>query len=75
MEQITNRLEIEARRKKVAAYIQDSLQPAKHLLEEGLLDDVDEDITTEAQDFEVREYQLDAWSELWEARQRGEKMG
>ena len=75
MEQITNRLEIEARRKKVAAYIQDSLQPAKHLLEEGLLDDVDEDITTEAQDFEVREYQLDAWSELWEARQRGEKHG
>lgn len=68
-----NTRELEACREQVARFIQDSLQPAKHLLEEGALDNIDEEITEEAQNFEIFEHQLDAWAALWDVRQAGDK--
>ena len=73
MEQFSEAAERQARRESVASFVQGSLQPAKQLLEEGMLDDLDEDVGVEAQGFEVRDYQLDAWGALWDARQAGAK--
>lgn len=51
-----------ARREHVASFIQNNLQPVGHILTEPKVED----------DFEVRDYQLDAWQALWEAREQGE---
>lgn len=65
----------EERRLAVAGWIQSSLHPVERLLTES-----EQETDTEAesfqqweQEFEVREYQLDAWANLWDARQEGQK--
>jgi superfamily II DNA or RNA helicase len=49
-------------REKVALFIKDSLRPTGHVITDPDYED----------DFEVREYQLEAWQSLWEARAQGE---
>ena len=56
---------IEARRRKVAAFISDVLQPAKKVLGKAELQ------SRAIQDFESREYQVSAWDALWQARENG----
>ncbi len=51
-----------ALRENVALFIQSNLQPVGHILTEP----------DEEQEFEFRDYQLDAWEALWEAREQGE---
>ncbi len=72
--------EVERRRSYVASWIQNSLRPVDRLIK---YDDFFPDAPTDTSDktnpsspeFEVREYQLDAWAALWDARQRGETRG
>jgi superfamily II DNA or RNA helicase len=59
-------IERTAQRANVAAFIQNNLQPVAHIINEP--DD-------EQQEFEVRDYQLDALDALWEAREQGETSG
>ena len=66
---------VDLRRQQIATYIQSNLRPAEHLLEEGRLTASSEDVVAQVQGFEVREYQLDAWGALWDARQAGAKTG
>jgi superfamily II DNA or RNA helicase len=54
--------ELAAQRENVAAFIQNKLQPVGQTLAEP----------EEEAEFEVRDYQLDAWQALWEAREQGE---
>lgn len=67
--------QLDDRRRNVAGWIQGSLQPVARLIAQGNLPIDDQEIIDEAHDFEVREYQLDAWANLWEARQAGAKSG
>jgi superfamily II DNA or RNA helicase/biotin operon repressor len=55
-------IELAAQRENVAAFIQNRLQPVGQILTEP----------DEEAEFEVRDYQLDAWQALWEAREQGE---
>ncbi|HSX47858.1 MAG TPA: DEAD/DEAH box helicase family protein [Patescibacteria group bacterium] len=64
-----------SQRQVVASWIQRSLKPVANLIKEGSLEDFDEEIVEEAEHFEVRNYQLDAWYELWKARQESKKSG
>ena len=64
-------IEFPARREQIAEWIQASLKPVKHLLEEGLLEELDDDVNEEAQGFETRETQLEAWGALWNTRHDG----
>ena len=61
------------RRLAVADWIQTAVRPAAKVLEniERSANPIDEEIIEEATHFEVREYQLDAWGTLWDARQSG----
>jgi superfamily II DNA or RNA helicase len=55
----------------VAGWIQDNYKPALRVITEG------EQLTNEEpqQEFEVREYQLEAWTNVWDARQEGKTRG
>lgn len=66
---VESNVEIEQRRQLVALWIQDTLSPVNRLLDSDTLPESD------APRFEVREYQLDAWAALWDARQAGETHG
>lgn len=59
------------RRKKIAAFITDVLQPAKKALDEHK---TDHDVSV-VQEFESRSYQLEAWDSLWQARAEGKDKG
>lgn len=68
-------VDLELRRQTIADWIQGSLKPAKRLIEEHDLPTQDEEIIEEAMAFEARDYQLDAWGAVWDARQAGAKSG
>ena len=71
---IETRIEAKQRRQRVASWIQNSLRPVDRLMKyDDLFPSGDDE--TSAPRFEVREYQLDAWGALWDARQRGETHG
>lgn len=74
--------DIDIRRHQIASWIEDAVRPVEHALRGD--DDADEfaivgftDSKTGAAkpEFEVREYQLDAWGALWDARQTGADHG
>lgn len=68
--------EIEVKRERVASWIRDSLRPVDRLMKyDGLFPSSSPDIENIAPQFEVREYQLDAWGAIWDARQCGETHG
>lgn len=60
-------VDTEARRQSVAAWISGNLKPAARALDETA------EQSRKANDFEVREYQLDAWGSLWDSRQQGQE--
>lgn len=62
-------VDVEARRQSVGAWISNNLRPAAKVLDEAAEQD------RKASSFEVREYQLDAWGSLWDARQQGQERG
>ncbi|MGH7196441.1 MAG: DEAD/DEAH box helicase [Candidatus Saccharimonadales bacterium] len=55
---------LEERRRRAAGWLTERVRPAAHVLAEGLEADRPSEI-------EIREYQLDAWINLWDARQEG----
>lgn len=65
--------DIELRRQSVASWIQGNVRPVANLIANNILAVDDEEILQEAIEFEVREYQLDAWGSVWAARQAGAK--
>lgn len=74
--------DIGLRRQQVASWIENAVKPVEHALQDEA--DTDEltvigftDAKTGAKkpEFEVREYQLDAWGALWDARQDGADRG
>lgn len=74
--------ERDVRRQQIAAWIKSAVQPVSHLTDSGhasTVIDTSENIEstseTENLDFEVREYQLDAWGALWDARKAGADRG
>ncbi len=75
MEQSKENADLEERRKNVASFIQACINLREGFIEEVSAEDFDPEIYVEAQDFEVREYQLDAWGALWEARNSGANTG
>lgn len=67
---------IEVKRERVSSWIRDCLRPVDRLMKyDGLFPSTSSEIENEVPQFEVREYQLDAWGALWDARQRGETHG
>lgn len=66
------------RRQSVSSWIETNLRPVETLVGLGTLDPTladDKGINDALRSFEVRDYQLDAWSELWSARQDGKTRG
>ncbi|MEI6267231.1 MAG: DEAD/DEAH box helicase, partial [bacterium] len=63
------RLTTEERRKKVATFISDMLKPAQKTLDEVKTKE------RAIQDFESRDYQMEAWNALWQARENGADRG
>lgn len=61
---------LEQKRLNVAAWISGSLLPVEHLLIENKASQ--EQLAT-VNSFEVRDYQLDSWASVWEARENGAK--
>lgn len=64
--------ELQRRRDKVAMFIKTAIRPVEQLLEEQSATQTDPGDQAQTPDFEMREYQLDAWAAIWEARYRGE---
>ncbi len=60
---------IAERRLFIATWIQDGLQPVGQLLSDSA------ELEEPLYEFETRDYQLDAWAYLWQARQDGAKTG
>lgn len=71
----------EQRRQRIALWVQNNLNPVERLMQNnGELFDITHPNDTAEQDastseFEVREYQLDAWAAIWDARQAGHTHG
>ena len=63
------RLTTEERRKKVATFISNTLKPVQKTLGEF------ETKERAIQDFESRDYQMEAWNALWQARESGADRG
>lgn len=65
MEKLTEEEALHKRRAHIAAWLAEHVHPAARALEE-LQEDAEQEI-------ETRDYQLDAWANLWDARQAGRK--
>jgi len=74
--------DIELRRQQIASWIEDAVKPVEHALkDEANADELavvgftDSKTGAVKPEFEVREYQLDAWGAIWDARQTGADRG
>lgn len=60
-------LGLDERRQTVAAWIQSNYHPALRVITEANA----EEVGAQTEEFQIREYQLEAWANIWEARQEG----
>jgi superfamily II DNA or RNA helicase len=74
--------DVELRRQQIASWIEDAVKPVEHVLQKEIDADAlasvgftDSKTGAIKPEFEVREYQLDAWGALWDARQAGADRG